>query len=106
MQTGYSPRSIAERDAPSVDDGVALLPQELRDVVHRQAGLAGRATALPTTERLHAGPRPGRRSGAPVDVDGAGLDAVEERLHLGLVVGEDARGQAVDRVVGEPQRLV
>src|SRR5215212_11869698 len=25
----------------SVDDGVALLPQELRDVIHREAGLAG-----------------------------------------------------------------
>ena len=33
-----------------VDDGVALLPQELGDVVHRQAGLAGRATPLPAAE--------------------------------------------------------
>src|SRR6476661_2103176 len=46
-----------------IDDGVALLAQELRDVVHRQAGLARRARALPAAERLHARPRAGRRAG-------------------------------------------
>src|SRR4029077_14179504 len=38
--------------ATLVDDGVALLAKELGDVVHRQAGLARRAGALPTTEGL------------------------------------------------------
>ena len=72
--------------APSVDDGVALLAQELRDVVHRQAGLAGGAGALPAAERLDARPGAGRRAGAPVDVQDARVDLLEEPLDLGRVL--------------------
>src|SRR5689334_17081702 len=68
----------------SVDDRVALLPEELGDVVHRQAGLAGRAGALPAAERLDARPRAGGRPGPPVDVQDAGLARVEELLDLAL----------------------
>ena len=96
------PRASGVMAGGSVDDGVALLPQELGDVVHRQAGLAGRAGALPAAERLDARPRAGGRAGAPVDVQDAGLDLVEEALDLGLVLGVDAGGQAVDVVVREP----
>ena len=96
-------RGHAER---LVDDGVALLAQELRDVVHRQPGLAGRAAALPAAERLDARPRAGRRAGPPVDVEHARLDPVEELLDLGRVLAVDAGRQPVDRVVGERQRLV
>ena len=94
-------RARIGRAPTSVDDGVALLPQELGDVVHRQAGLAGRAGALPAAERLDARPRARRRAGAPVDVQHARLDLVEEALDLGRVVRVDAGGQAVDVVVGE-----
>src|SRR6476661_3568666 len=71
-------------DLESVDDRVALLPQELRNVVHRQAGLAGRARALPAAERLDPRPRPGCRAGPSVDVQDAGLGRVEEALDLAL----------------------
>ena len=74
------PRGRASRSGlrASVDDGVALLAHELRDVVHREGGLAGRAAALPAAERLdrpatrrswrrpggsRTGRRPGSRSG-------------------------------------------
>ena len=97
---------VARLASSLVDDGVALLAQELGDVVHRQAGLAGRAAPLPATERLDARPRAGRRAGAAVDVQDAGLDAVEEALDLGRVLAVDAGRQAVDGVVGERQRLV
>ena len=89
-----------------VDDGVALLPQELGDVVHRQAGLAGRARALPAAERLDARPRSGRRAGPPVDVQDARLGRVEEALDLAGVLAVDAGRQAVDGVIREPDRLV
>ena len=105
---GPRPRRPPPRRAASasVDDRVALLAHELRDVVHRQPGLAGRAAPLPATERLDARPRAGRRAGAAVDVQDAGLDAVEELLDLGLVLAVDAGRQPVDRVVGERDRLV
>src|SRR4029077_5095377 len=76
-------RSIAgrwprKRPKASVDDGLALLAHELLDVVEAAAGLARRGRALPAAERLDARPRAGRRAGAAVHVDDAGLDLVEE----------------------------
>ena len=85
---------------------MALLAQELGHVVHREAGLAGRARALPAAERLDARPGAGRRAGPPVDVQDAGLDPVEELLDLGRVLAVDPGGQPVDAVVREPDRLV
>src|SRR3954453_17669375 len=89
-----------------VDDGVALLPEELPDVVHRQPGLAGRAGALPATERLDTRPRPGRRPGATGDVKDARLAGVEEPLDLALVLAVDAGRQPVHGIVRESDRLV
>ena len=57
---------------------------------HRR--LAGRATALPSAERLHAWHRRRWLPSLTVDVDHARLDLVEEAVDLGLVVGEQARG--------------
>src|SRR3954447_11805688 len=74
---------------------LGLLAQELGQIVQAAAGLAGAAGALPPSEGLYAGPRARRRACAPVDVDDAGLDAVEEALDLRVVLGEEARGQAV-----------
>ena len=79
-----APRAVRRRGRPgepaaSVDDRVALLAHELGRVVHAQAGLAGRARALPAAERLDARPGAGRRPGPAVHVEDAGLDPVEER---------------------------
>ena len=77
MQPEYSRASRPPEAAcatPPSRRRVALLAHELRHVVHRQAGLAGRAAALPATERLDARPRAGRRAGAAVHVQHAGLD--------------------------------
>ena len=80
----------AESSRQSVDDGVALLAQELGNVVHRQARLAGRAGALPAAERLDARPRTGRRAGSAVDVQDPCLRLVEEALDLALVLADEA----------------
>jgi hypothetical protein len=72
-----------------VDDGAALLAHELLDVVEPEAALPGRAAALPAAERLDPRPRPGRRARAPVDVDDAGFDLVEEPGDLVVVAAED-----------------
>src|SRR5688500_16367654 len=63
----------------------ALLAHELRQVVVPERALARRAARLPAAERLRARPRAGGSTRAPVDVDDAGLDAVEERVDLALV---------------------
>src|SRR3954452_19790421 len=107
--TFRGPRSWSRsgRDPPpSVDDRSTLFAHELRDVVHRQPGLARRATPLPATERLD--PRPGtrRRAGTSVDVQDAGLDRVEELLDLRLVLAVDAGGQPEHVVVRERECLV
>src|SRR3954451_10196626 len=98
----------ANRDprGPSVDDRVALLAEELPHVVHREAGLAGRARALPAAERLDARPRTGGRAGAAVDVQHARVDLLEEALDLGAILGVAACGQALRVVVREAERLV
>src|ERR1035437_6487782 len=117
MQTGYSEYSRAGRakrapggsrargPAASVDDGVALLAHELGRVVHREAGLASAAGALPAAERLDARPGPSRRAGAPVDVQDASLDLVEELGDLGGILAVDAGRQAEPALVGERERL-
>src|SRR5438309_12100775 len=89
-----------------VDDGLALLAHELLDVVKATARLARRGRALPATERLDTRPRPGGRSGAPVDVDDARLDLVEEAVDLGAVLRIETGGQPQDRVVGQAQRFI
>src|SRR5206468_11066388 len=52
------------------------------------------------------GPCAGGRTRPAVHVQHAGLDLVEEALDLSRILGVHARGQPVDRVVREPQRLV
>ena len=101
-RTAMALRSAIDRAAPgSVDDRVALLAQELADVVHRQPGLPRRARALPTAERLHARPRARRRARAAVDVQDAGLDPVEERAGPRPGPRCRCRRSARRRVVGE-----
>src|SRR3954447_9696850 len=87
-------------------DRAALLAHELLHVVGTEPALAGRAAALPPAERLDPRPRAGGRAGAPVDVDHAGLDLVEEPCDLVLVAAEDARREAVVDRVRLGQRLV
>src|ERR1700690_1081445 len=107
MQTGYREYSRARGGGGrSVDDGVALLAQELGRVVHRETGLAGAARRLPAAERLDAPARAGRPARAPVHVHGARLDAIEEPLDLAGILAVDAGRQAERTLVRERDRLV
>ena len=77
------------------DPGAALLAQELLDVVRPKTALAGAAARFPAAERLAARPRAGSRAAAPVRVNDAGFDAIEELVDLALVFAEDAGSQAI-----------
>src|SRR2546425_681177 len=89
-----------------LDDGPALLPQELRDVVRPPPALSGGAGSFPAGERLRARPR-ARGGAAPlVHVAHAGLDLVEEALDLLGLLRKDARREAVVRFVGLRDRLI
>ena len=68
--------------------------------------LARRTASFPATERLHAGPRAGRRAGGAVDVDDARFDARVECVDFGLYARKQPRGEAELGVVGAAQRLV
>src|SRR4029079_16570930 len=84
----------------------ALLAQIAEQCVVTADVLARRAAALPAAERLHAGPRAGRRARGAVDVDDARLDAVVEGVDLRLLAREQARGQPELRVVRARERVV
>src|SRR3989304_4897061 len=88
------------------DDRLALLAEELLDVVGSQRRLAGGAGPLPAAEGIDARPGPRGRPRPAVGVGDSGLDLVEEPLHLALVLAEDAGGQPVIGVVGPGDRLV
>src|SRR5687768_15680388 len=79
----------------SLDDGLGLLAHVEGKVVERADGLARGARALPSPERLVAGPGPGGGALGTVHVGHPGLDVVEEVAHL--VLASVAAG-------GEPQR--
>src|SRR3989442_7557807 len=88
-------RRSADSPASSrlLDDGPALLPHELRDVIRSAPALAARPRSLPSRERLRT--RPGTRGGARalVRVAHAGLDRIEETLDLFGLGREDPRGE-------------
>src|SRR5215208_2948272 len=105
VRHSVSDPSLATRPS-SLDHRPALLPHELRNVVRPAPALPRRPGPLPTTERLRAGPRTGRRAGALVGVAHAGLDLVEETLHLGGIAREDAGREPVLRPVGLDDRVV
>src|SRR2546425_5143500 len=88
------------------DDGPALLPHELRDVVRPAPTLATRPRSLPPGEWLR--PRPGARGGARplIRVANARLDLVEEALDLLGPGRKDARREPVLRLVGLGDGLV
>src|SRR5690606_14414579 len=88
------------------DDGLALLAHVVEQRPVAADVPAGRAAALPATERLEPGPCARRRAGLPVDVDRACLDVVQEPLDLILILAEEARRQAVLHVVGLIHRLL
>src|SRR5215469_8998322 len=60
-----------------------LLAHELRDIVWPAPAFARGSRALPTAERLRAGPRARRRTRPLVRVAHARLDFIEESLDLG-----------------------
>ena len=74
-----------QRERPA-RNGLALLPHERLHVVRPEPALARRAARLPARERLDARPGARRRPGSAVHIDDAGLDLVEEPVHLGLVL--------------------
>src|SRR5215213_4664075 len=90
----------------ALDNGAALFPHELRDVVGTAPSLSGRAGALPAAERLRAGPGPGGGAGALVGIAHAGLYLVEETADLGRVAREDSGGQPILHPIGLPYRVV
>src|SRR6185369_16397704 len=81
---------------PLVDDGSALFPHELRDVVHGESGLPGRATALPATERLDPWPGTGRGAGRQAE-----HVVVRERDRLVERVDGGDRGERREQLVAE-----
>src|SRR5207247_10593185 len=89
-----------------LDHGPALPPQELRDIVRPAPTLARRARSLPAGERLRPGPGARGGAGTLVHVAHAGLDLVEEALDLLGLLREDARREAVVRLVGLRDRLI
>src|SRR5215210_3782137 len=89
----------------ALDDGAALFPHELGDVVGTAPALSGRAGALPAAERLRAGPGSRGGAGALVRIAHAGLYLVEEPADLRRVGGEDPGGQSVLYPIGLPYRL-
>src|SRR6266704_4184928 len=101
-------RRSADRPASSrlLDDGPALLPHELRDVVRPAATLAARPRSLPPGEWLR--PRPGARGGARplIHVANARLDLVEEALDVLGPGRKDARREPVLRLIGLGDGLV
>src|SRR6476469_3255389 len=94
------------RRAISCDHRPALLPSELGHVVWPAPALPARARPLPSGERLRTGPGAGRGAGALVGVADAGLDLVEEPLHLRGIPREDPRREAILRGVGLGERRV
>src|SRR5215218_2977205 len=90
----------------TLDDGAALFPHELGDVVGTAPTLSGGAGALPAAERLRAGPGPGGGAGALVGIAHPGLHLVEEPADLGRVGGEDPGGQPILYPIGLPNRLI
>src|SRR5262245_16222240 len=100
------PSRLARASSSALDDRLALLAEVLLDVVEAAAGLAGGAGALPSAERLHAGPGAGGGAGLAVHVHHAGLDASQELVDLGPVLGVEAGRQAVLGVVCPVEGLV
>ena len=68
--------------------------------------LAAHARTFPAAKCLDARPRARGCAGSTVDVDRARLDPVQEAQRFLRVLAEEARGQAVLRVVGKAQPLV
>src|SRR6266849_5380258 len=89
-----------------LDQRAALLPHELGDVVGAAGGLARRTAPLPASEGVDPRPGAGRGAGAPVDVDDARLDPIEELLDLRLVPAEQTGGETVLGPVREIDRLI
>src|SRR5947208_2452777 len=90
----------------SLNNGAALFPHELGDVVGSTATLPGRTGAFPAAERLCPGPGTSRCAGAFVGIANPGLDLIEEARDLGRVTGEDACGETVFDPVGFADGLV
>src|SRR5262249_37805682 len=70
---------------PSSNAYPRLLAHELLHVVGAACAPAGGSAGLPSAERIDAGPRAGRGTGAPVHIGDASLDAIEEPRDLALV---------------------
>src|SRR3954471_2776468 len=90
----------------ALDDGAALFPHELGDVVGPAPTLSRRAGTFPAAERLCSGPGPRGGAGTLVRIAHAGFYLVEESADLGLVGRKDPRGQPVLHLIGLPYRLI
>src|SRR2546428_459308 len=86
--------------------GLALLAQELREIVVSTRGLPRSAGHLPTAKRLDAYDRARRCAGRSVRVQDAGLDFREEPPDLRRFAAEDSRGEAVVHVVRDLDRVL
>src|SRR5207249_11689015 len=89
----------------------APLPPALPDIIRPAPALPRRARPLPPRDRLRPRPRASSRPRPLLHVPHAGFDLVEEALDLLRPFREDARREAVLRLVGlrdcllEPRHL-